>query len=223
MGRTTVGVVPAEAPDPYMIVVAHGGNRPIPGQCECKGDEKPRWDFIRQVLGPLIWNCRTCGRTREGARLAEYCDIETPLMPSEDEAVEVIRSKSDDFSLIYVDVEGRGEAILDLFHPRSLRRKVVSVRLTKGDRRNTSGEGHERSVELGYAVLSTRLRLLLRHRRLRLPAEGGKELQEALRGWRRVTGSGGPANPLARALGLVVQHDMYSPSWEADRDAAQRY
>ena len=221
MGRTTVGVVPAEAPDPYTVVVAHGGNEPVPGQCECKGDEKPRWDFTRQVLGPPIWHCCTCGCTREWSRLAEYFDIETPLTPSEEEVVEVIRSKAGGVRcLVYVDVEGRGEAILDLFHPRSLRRKVVPVRLTKGDRRNTSGEGHERSVELGYAVLSTRLRLLLRHRRLRLPAEG---LQEALRGWRQVTGSGGPANPLARALGLAVQHDMYSPSWEEDREAAEGY
>ena len=222
MGRTTIGVVPAEAPDPYTIVVAHGGNRPVPNQCRCQGEDEPRWKFTRQALRPQIWHCCTCGYTREGARLAEYFDIETPLKPSEDEAVEVIRSKADAFSLIYVDVEGRGEAILDLFYPRWLRRKAVSVRLTKEDRRTASGEGHERSVELGHALLSTRLRLLLKYRRLRLLAEGGKELQEALRGWQRVTGSGGPANPLARALGLAVQHDMYSPSWEADRAAASR-
>lgn len=218
MGRTTIGVVPAEAPDPYTVVVAHGGNRPVPNQCKCEGEDEPRWKFTRQVLGPLIWHCCTCGCTREGARLAEYFDIETPLMPSEEEAVEVIRSKAGGVCLIYVDVEGRGEAVLDPFYPRWLRRKAVPVRLVQGDRRTASGEGHERSVELGYALLSTRLRLLLRSRRLRLPAEGG----EALRGWRRVIGGGRPPTPLARALGLAVQHDMYSPSWEADRAAASR-
>ena len=225
MSRITIGVVPAEAPEPYTIVVARGGSEPVPGQCDCGEAEEPRWKFYDQLqlLGPLIWNCRTCGRTREGVRLAEYFDIETPLMPSEDEAVEVILSKSDDFSLIYVDVEGHGEAILEPFRSGWDQRNVVSVRFARGDRRIVSGEGHRRSVELGYAALSTRLRLLLRNRRLRLPAEGGEELQEALRGWRRVIGGGGPANPLARALGLAVQHDMSGDAWEEDRDAAEGY
>ena len=224
MRRTTIGVVPAETPDPYTIVVAHGGSEPVPGQCDCGEAEEPHWK--PHLLEPSIWYCRSCGFNSNSftpVRLAEYFDIETPLTPSEDDAVEVIRSKSDAFSLIYVDVEGRGEAILEPVRSGWDQRNVVSVRFARGDRRIASGEEHRRSVELGYAVLSTRLRLLLRNRRLRLPEEGGEELQEALRGWRRVIGGGRPSTPLARALGLAVQHDMSGNAWEEDRDAAEGY